>query len=208
VHEYSGGEKARLTLALLTRQRPNLLLLDEPTNHLDIEMREALTEALQDYEGALIVVAHDRHLLRATADELWLVAAGTVRPFDGDLDDYRQWVLDARNRETPDVESFSRSTLAVDRKAEKRAAAHARQLRAELRKPLEQRITCIEEELDALTAEKRALDDWLACAQAYAEENKERLKETLARQGDLRWRLARVEAQWLELHEALERVKI
>ena len=84
---------------MLARQKPNLLLLDEPTNHLDIDMREALTEALQDYTGALIVVAHDRHLLRATADELWLVADGKVAPFDGDLDDYRDWVLSARRRE-------------------------------------------------------------------------------------------------------------
>ena len=93
VGRFSGGEKARLTLALIVRQKPNLLLLDEPTNHLDIEMREALTEALQDYDGALVVVAHDRHLLRATTDELWLVADGRVAPFDGDLDDYRDWVL-------------------------------------------------------------------------------------------------------------------
>ena len=99
--EFSGGEKARLTLALLVRQRPNLLLLDEPTNHLDIEMREALTEALQDYEGALIVVAHDRHLLRATADEFWLVAEGTLTRFDGDLDDYRDWVRSRRPAKTP-----------------------------------------------------------------------------------------------------------
>src|SRR5512137_2724941 len=97
VERLSGGEKARLTLALIVRQKPNLLLLDEPTNHLDIEMREALAEALQDYGGALVVVAHDRHLLRATADALWLVADGTVAPFDGDLDDYRDWVL-ARGR--------------------------------------------------------------------------------------------------------------
>src|SRR5204862_2301635 len=89
VAHLSGGEKARLTLALLVRARPNLLLLDEPTNHLDIEMREALAEALQDYGGALVVVAHDRHLLRATADALWLVDGGRVVPFDGDLDDYR-----------------------------------------------------------------------------------------------------------------------
>ena len=101
VGRFSGGEKARLTLALLVRQKPNLLLLDEPTNHLDIEMREALAEALQDYDGALIVVAHDRHLLRATTDALWLVADGAVKPFDGDLDDYRDWVL-ARGRRADD----------------------------------------------------------------------------------------------------------
>src|SRR4029077_13057858 len=87
-----------LTLALIVRERPNLLLLDEPTNHLDIEMREALAEALQDYGGALVVVAHDRHLLRATTDVLWLVADGKVAPFDGDLDDYRDWVLGPRRR--------------------------------------------------------------------------------------------------------------
>ena len=98
VGRFSGGEKARLTLALLVRQKPNLLILDEPTNHLDIEMREALAEALQDYDGALVVVAHDRHLLRATTDELWLVADGRVAPFDGDLDDYRDWVLGLRRR--------------------------------------------------------------------------------------------------------------
>jgi ATP-binding cassette subfamily F protein 3 len=105
VGNFSGGEKARLTLALIVRQKPNLLLLDEPTNHLDIEMREALTEALQDYDGALVVVAHDRHLLRATTDALWIVADGNVAPFDGDLDDYRDWVLNQRRRErdiTPD----------------------------------------------------------------------------------------------------------
>ena len=99
VGRFSGGEKARLTLALIVRQKPNLLLLDEPTNHLDIEMREALTEALQDFGGALVVVAHDRHLLRATTDALWLVADGKVAPFDGDLDDYRDWVLGQRRRE-------------------------------------------------------------------------------------------------------------
>jgi ATP-binding cassette subfamily F protein 3 len=98
VGRFSGGEKARLTLALLVRQKPNLLILDEPTNHLDIEMREALAEALQDYDGALVVVAHDRHLLRATADVLWLVADGQVAPFEGDLDDYRDWVLGPRRR--------------------------------------------------------------------------------------------------------------
>ncbi len=122
VREFSGGEKARLTLALLVRQRPNLLLLDEPTNHLDIDMREALTEALQDYTGALIVVAHDRHLLRATADELWLVADGALAQFDGDLDDYRQWVLAGRGRESAATVADA-ATASPDRKTQKRAEA-------------------------------------------------------------------------------------
>jgi ATP-binding cassette, subfamily F, member 3 len=202
VGEFSGGEKARLTLALLARQRPNLLLLDEPTNHLDLEMREALTEALQDYEGALVVVAHDRHLLRATADELWLVADGTVRRFDGDLDDYRDWVLSGRGSEaTPTVPA------GAGRRAQKRVEAEARQRLSDLRRPIQQKLERIERELEALSAEKRELDAWLAAPDAYLVENKDRLKQTLARNGDLGWQLARVEAQWLELHDALERVR-
>src|SRR6185295_15868742 len=104
------------------RQKPNLLLLDEPTNHLDIEMREALAEALQDYSGALVVVAHDRHLLRATTDLLWLVADGKVAPFDGDLDDYRDWVLGPRRRSAVDTASVlqTETETAPDRKAQKR----------------------------------------------------------------------------------------
>ena len=202
VSEFSGGEKARLTLALLARQKPNLLLLDEPTNHLDIEMREALTEALQDYEGALIVVAHDRHLLRATADELWLVDAGAVRRFDGDLDDYRDWVL---GRKSP-TEAAPGSAPTGDRRAQKRVEAEARQRLSDQRKPLQQKLDRIEKELEALTAEKRELDVWLAAPEAYLDENKERLKTTLARHGDIGWQLARMETQWLEANEALERI--
>ena len=127
VGRFSGGEKARLALALIVRQQPNLLLLDEPTNHLDIEMREALAEALQDYDGALVVVAHDRHLLRATTDALWLVADGRVAPFDGDLDDYRDWVL-ARSRRRDAAESArrgARPATARRRSAPKRRRASA-----------------------------------------------------------------------------------
>ncbi|MGH8712375.1 MAG: ATP-binding cassette domain-containing protein [Casimicrobiaceae bacterium] len=203
VREFSGGEKARLTLALLVRRRPNLLLLDEPTNHLDIDMREALTEALQDYTGALIVVAHDRHLLRATADELWLVSDGRLAPFDGDLDDYRQWVLAGRGREAsrdqPDAAPVP------GRRTQKRAEAEARQRLSERRKPLQEKIERVEQEIAGLADEKRTLDDWLATPDAYRDENKARLIASLARQGDLAWQLARIEAQWLELHEALER---
>jgi ATP-binding cassette subfamily F protein 3 len=204
VREFSGGEKARLTLALLVRQRPNLLLLDEPTNHLDIDMREALTEALQDYTGALIVVAHDRHLLRATADELWLVADGALAPFDGDLDDYRQWVLAGRGREAVATVADA-AVLAPDRKTQKRVEAESRQRLSELRKPLQQKIERIERRIDLMSTEKRGLDEWLATSDAYIEENKERLIASLARRGDLAWELARDEAEWLELHEALER---
>ena len=203
VAEFSGGEKARLTLALLVRQQPNLLLLDEPTNHLDIEMREALTEALQDYEGALIVVAHDRHLLRATTDELWLVADGSLSPFEGDLDDYRDWVRSRR----PDDEPSGGPPTAVDRKARRRAEAAERQRLSELRKPLQQKLAVLEAEMQALEDEKQEVEAWLATEDAYAETSKENLIAALERQGDLTWRLARAESSWLELQSQLEEIE-
>jgi len=206
VARFSGGEKARLTLALIVRERPNLLLLDEPTNHLDIEMREALTEALQDYDGALIVVAHDRHLLRATVDELWLVADGRVAPFDGDLDDYRNWVLERARRSTRREDSGARTAPAAERRTQKREEAVARQRRADARKPLLARQAALEQDLARLGAEKTALDEWLASPDAYAEDAKERLVASLARQAEVTWTLARLEAQWLELAEELERL--
>jgi ATP-binding cassette subfamily F protein 3 len=206
VGEFSGGEKARLTLALLVRQRPNLLLLDEPTNHLDIEMREALTEALQDYEGALIVVAHDRHLLRATADELWLIAEGALTAFEGDLDDYRDWVHSRRAGE--DAAAFDKEAdgNAPDRKTQKRAEAVERQRLASQRRPLQRKIADLEAEMQALDAEKRDLETWLASADAYTDENKEQLLVVLERRGDLTWQLARAEEQWLELQGQLEQI--
>ncbi|HYR01072.1 MAG TPA: ATP-binding cassette domain-containing protein [Casimicrobiaceae bacterium] len=203
VARFSGGEKARLALALIVRARPNLLLLDEPTNHLDIEMREALAEALQDYGGALVVVAHDRHLLRATADALWLVADGRVAPFDGDLDDYRNWVL-SRGRPLPDA--GREGVPALDRKAQRRAEAEARQESYARRKPLADRLARLEEEMAGLDAERRALEAWLASPEAYADAQRDELRERLARQGDVTWRLARLEAEWLEVSEALEKI--
>jgi len=206
VGEFSGGEKARLTLALLVRQRPNLLLLDEPTNHLDIEMREALTEALQDYEGALIVVAHDRHLLRATTDELWLVAEGALAAFDGDLDDYRDWVRARRARQESSAPAKDAAGGAPDRRAQKRSEAAQRQRLAALRKPLQRKIAEVEAEMQALDTEKRDLETWLASADAYEEGSKEQLVAMLERRGDLTWQLARAEEQWLELQGQLEQI--
>ena len=205
VARFSGGEKARLTLALIVRQRPNLLLLDEPTNHLDIEMREALTEALQDYAGALIVVAHDRHLLRATADELWLVANGSVTPFDGDLDDYRAWVLGGERRAIRAGDDAA-ARPAAERRAQKREEAEARQRRALDRKPLLARQATLEADLARLGAERSALDEWLATRDAYVDEAKERLVAAIERQGELTWTLARLESEWLELAEALDKL--
>jgi ATP-binding cassette subfamily F protein 3 len=204
VGRFSGGERARLTLALLVRQRPNLLLLDEPTNHLDIEMREALAESLQDYDGALIVVAHDRHLLRATTDALWLVADGVVQPFDGDLDDYRDWVL-ARGRRGAEP---NEPTSSASRKEQRRAEALERQRDYAKRKPHADRLAKLEREIAALDAERRNVEDWLASPEAYAEARKDELRERLARQADLRWQLARLEAEWLEVAENLEKPEI
>jgi ATP-binding cassette, subfamily F, member 3 len=205
VGRFSGGEKARLTLALIVRQKPNLLLLDEPTNHLDIEMREALTEALQDFGGALVVVAHDRHLLRATTDVLWLVADGKIALFDGDLDDYRDWVLSLRRRERTEPEAGV-AAAPVDRKAQKREEAAARQRLADARRPLASRQAAIEREMSGYNCEKEQLDAWLAAPDAYAETMKDELKAKLARQGEVTWQLARLETEWLELAEALERI--
>ena len=205
IGRFSGGEKARLTLALIVRQKPNLLLLDEPTNHLDIEMREALTEALQDYGGALVVVAHDRHLLRATTDALWLVADGKIAQFDGDLDDYRDWVLGLRKRDRVEPEGSGTATP-VDRKAQKREEAAARQRLADARRPIAVRQAAIEKEMARYNLEKGKLDAWLATPDAYAEATKDELKSKVARQGEVNWQLARLETEWLELAEALERI--
>jgi ATP-binding cassette subfamily F protein 3 len=199
VSRFSGGEKARLVLAMIVRAKPQLLILDEPTNHLDIEMREALAEALQAFDGALVVVAHDRHLLTATTDAFWLVDQGRVAPFDGDLDDYRDWVL-ARARRV----SASTSDSPIDRKAQKRSEAQSRQQRYAQRQPLVNKLARLEREIESLNEQKRTADAWLASEAAYADENRDELKATVAQQGDSSWKLARLETEWLEVAEALQ----
>ncbi len=126
VGPFSGGEKARLVLALVSFRRPNLLLLDEPTNHLDLEMRQALAVALQDYEGAVVLVAHDRHLLRAVADELILVDAGRASPFDGDLEDYARWFMtSAAPTQAEDTAAKSAHSRRVSKRMSRRSSASA-----------------------------------------------------------------------------------
>ena len=213
IEPFSGGEKARLALALIVYQRPNLLLLDEPTNHLDIEMREALTEALLEFEGALIVIAHDRHLLRATVDELWLVANGGLAAFDGDLDDYRDWVLARRRREDNEEQAGADEALAgvempaADRKAQKRIDAADRQRLADARRPFEKQIAAIERELAPLQREKIELDGWLATSNAYDETNKALLAERIKRQGEAVARMSVLEEDWLWANAELESQK-
>ncbi|MCD5360875.1 ATP-binding cassette domain-containing protein [Chromobacterium aquaticum] len=197
----SGGEKARLALAMIVWQKPNLLLLDEPTNHLDLEMRHALTMALQDFSGALIVVSHDRSLLEATTDTFWLVSHGKVQPFDGDLEDYRQWRLaqlaDAGKPSAGDAQG-------LNRKEQKRQEAEARQRLSQLRKPLQTRLNKLEKELDQLSAEKAELDGFMASADAYEDANRQRLTDAVRRQGEVSSRLAEVEEAWLEAQAEME----
>lgn len=199
---FSGGEKARLALALIVWQRPNLLLLDEPTNHLDLETREALTVALAQFEGTLVLVSHDRHLLRATTDEFMIVAEGGLKPFDGDLDDYRDWMFKTRldRPEADEQETASR----IDRKAERRAEAEARQKLSAVRKPIEKRIAQLEQRLDSLNIRKSSIDARLASDDIYADAKKEELKLLLLEQADVAAELETVESEWLEQHDALE----
>ncbi len=188
VAPFSGGEKARLALALLVWQQPNILLLDEPTNHLDLEMRHALTLALQDYNGALVVVSHDRHLLRTTTDQLLLVANGNVTKFNGDLADYRQWLLDSRR----------------DSRREYRTQKKPAQSR-EQRRPLQNRLKKLEKNLDKLTTEKAAIEALLSNPSCY--ENQTQLHEYISKQAALTEELEKTEELWLEVSEALEMVR-
>ncbi|MBL8510846.1 MAG: ATP-binding cassette domain-containing protein [Betaproteobacteria bacterium] len=211
---FSGGEKARLALALIVWQRPNLLLLDEPTNHLDIDMREAVAEALQDFEGTLVVVAHDRHLLKATTDQLWLVADGKLGEFDGDLDDYKTWARDyaARQRQLSITEGNAPNAatgaasglLGADRKAQKRQEAEARQKHHAVRKPLQDKLNKLEKDMAALSREKGNIETWLAGEAAYVEANKNQLLDFLKRQGEITEAIETLEWQWFEVQQKLE----
>jgi len=202
VASLSGGEKARLALALLVWRRPNLLLLDEPTNHLDIEMREALAEALVDFEGALVVVAHDRHLLASATDQWLLVADGALRPFDGTLDDYREWSREYHARRGG---AGAPAAPGVSRREERREQAERRQREARVRRPFEERIARIDAELDELRRESGEAEAWLGSGDAYAEGNRERLQATLKRRGECAERIASLEDDWLDAHARLER---
>jgi ATP-binding cassette subfamily F protein 3 len=198
VAPFSGGEKARLVLALLVYQRPAVLLLDEPTNHLDLEMRLALTVALQEFEGALVVVSHDRHLLRTVTDDLWLVSAGQAKSFDGDLDDYRQWLL---NKDKPQkTDTAATAGNGTNKKQDRRAAAEQRQKL----QPLRNEAKKAEQQMDKLTKALTGLEDKLADNALYSEQAKDKLKQLLQQQADLKTQLEQVEMQWLEASEQLE----
>lgn len=200
---FSGGEKARLVLALVVWQRPNLLLLDEPTNHLDLDMRQALTEALMDFEGALVVVSHDRHLLRSTTDELYLVHDGDVDVFDGDMEDYQQWLSTIQKQESQPTEpSKDNGNSALARKDQKRREAELRVQTQPLRKKLSQ----LEKQMEAFTAQLTEAEEKLADSDIYSPSRKDEMNTCLKLQAKAKSSLEECEMEWLEIQEQLEQM--
>ncbi len=197
VRPFSGGEKARLVLALLVYQNPNLLLLDEPTNHLDLEMRHALSVALQDYRGAIVVVSHDRHLLRSVTDQLLLVAGGKVHPFDGDLDDYRLWLTEQKK---VDDKSDLESAPTVSRKDQRKLDAERRLKH----KPLFDALKKAEIAVEKYHNEQRQLEHELADPDIYDESAKMLLKQLLERKVKVDKALDEAEMAWMEAEEKIE----
>ncbi|BAJ00485.1 ABC transporter ATP-binding protein [Shewanella violacea] len=203
VRPFSGGEKARLVLALLVWQRPNLLLLDEPTNHLDLEMRHALTMALQTFEGAMIIVSHDRHLLRLSCSDYYLVDQGKVTSFDGDLDDYHQWLLDAAKAANK-TEASTEAKPAQDKKLQKRLEAELRQKLSPMRK------VQLKLEKAQLQANDRLseIETMLADMSLYDAENKAKLTQVLAERTTLAQSLEESEMEWLDVQENIEEIEL
>jgi ATP-binding cassette subfamily F protein 3 len=197
----SGGEKARLLFALMSRDAPHILLLDEPTNHLDVESREALVEALNAYEGAVILISHDPHLIELTADRLWVVADGGCKPFDGDLDDYRRWLVE-RRREARSADRGGGEPSGRDaRRQERRSAA---ELRAQLA-PLRKRVGAAEKLIEKLGADQQRLEARLADPTLYSESAKAELVTKLQRElGTVRRDIAAAEEEWMAAQEELE----
>ncbi|MDH4570417.1 ATP-binding cassette domain-containing protein [Pseudomonas sp. BN414] len=202
VTNFSGGEKARLALALIAWQKPNLLLLDEPTNHLDLEMRLALTMALQDFAGAVLVVSHDRHLLKSTTDEFLLVADGRVQSFDGDLDDYARWLVDFRARQAP-AASAPVNPDKTDKRAQRQAAAALRQQLAPHKKEADK----LEKDLGKLHEQLASVETRLGDSALYEAARKDELRDLLAEQARLKSREAELEEAWLLALETLEELQ-
>jgi ATP-binding cassette subfamily F protein 3 len=201
VGPFSGGEKARLVLALVSYLRPNLLLLDEPTNHLDLEMRQALAVALQDFAAAVVLVSHDRHLLRTFADELILVDSGRVTPFDGDLDDYTRWFSVTREEQKAAARAAEPTAAIEDRKQRKRDDAERRKRLS----PLRNQVAQLEKQMTLLHAEMENIRAMLATQEIYGDAQRNRLRELLEAQGQLSRKIEQVESDWLDASERLER---
>lgn len=214
VEPFSGGEKARLALALLVWKKPNLLLLDEPSNHLDVDMREALARALTQFEGSILLVSHDRHLLRSTTDEFMIVADGSISEFDGDLDDYQQWLTDKKATERQE------STLAkqqdrlattdesthIDRRARRRQEAEERQRLGILKKPLIKELKQIESKLEKASERLEVLQKAMSDENFYSDENRDNRIAQLSEHGQLEAQKNQLEERWLELTEEIEKI--
>ena len=197
VEPFSGGEKARLVLALLIYQKPNLLLLDEPTNHLDLEMRHALSLALQDFEGAMVLVSHDRHLLRAVTDQFLLVDSGRVTEFDGDLDQYRQWLLQPKLDAADSA--VSDKSIATRKQQRQQQAEIRRQLQ-----PMKNQLKIIDQQIKLLNQRKQQIDVELAQPELYEPENRQQMQALGLEQGKITKQLQHAEQQWLELSLEME----
>jgi ATP-binding cassette subfamily F protein 3 len=207
VAPFSGGEKARLVLALVVWQKPNLLLLDEPTNHLDLDMRQALTFALQTFEGAMVIVSHDRYLLRATTDDLYLVHDRQVAPFDGDLTDYYKWLTDQNKADKKEAaqDQPAKSTVhsAASKKEQKRKEAEFRKQTAPIRK----KIDNLDKKMDTLGATLSETELQLSDTSLYQAENKAKLNQVIAIQAAAKSELEEVELEWMSLQETLEEME-
>lgn len=199
--DFSGGEKSRLALALLIWTRPNLLLLDEPTNHLDLEMRHALTLALQDFEGGVILVSHDRALLRATCDEFILVADGKAEAFDGDLENYSQWLTAQRLKDKQVAQVASSEKPNKNDRAANKADKQARIVE---RRPLVKELEQLERNIDLWQTDKKVCDERLNDSALYAAADKSELQQLLIKQAELSSKVETAEERWLQLHELLE----
>ncbi len=199
---FSGGEKARLALALLVYQKPNVLLLDEPTNHLDLDMRHALSVALQEFEGALVVVSHDRHLLKTVADELVLVSHGKVETFEGDLDDYSQWLketnLAAKNQSKAEANNESNTGLSKKQKRQNEAQRRKQLL------PLKRKIQRLEKQMEQLQQQQSNIEIQLGDADIYSAENSQVLQNLLKEKGQIDSDLEEIEMQWMDESETYE----
>uniref|UniRef100_UPI0040476420 ATP-binding cassette domain-containing protein n=1 Tax=Shewanella sp. TaxID=50422 RepID=UPI0040476420 len=204
VRPFSGGEKARLVLALLVWQRPNLLLLDEPTNHLDLEMRHALTMALQSFEGAMVIVSHDRHLLRLSCSDYYLVDQGVVKSFEGDLDDYHQWLLDAAKAAQASHKSDNQTPgEQIDKKQQKRIEAELRQKTS----PLKKQQAKLETQQQKIAQRLAELETELADGSLYDAENKAKMTQVLNERTSLTQEMDESEMNWLDLQEQIEEIE-
>lgn len=206
VSTFSGGEKARLALALIVWEKPNILLLDEPTNHLDLNMREALTMALQDYEGALVVVSHDRHLLKSTTDNFYLVDDGIVDEFNGDLEDYQKYLLE-KQKQLIEQNNLKNQKKADLNKPKELSWKEKKQLEYNFKneiRPLKQQIARLDQQIAELTKKKAELEITLADNSIYNDENKSKLAELFTEQNDVTSKLEETEMLWLDLSEQLE----